>query len=78
MKVIKQGVWEKRIMCKGCKSVLQAEGSDVRYGLYSSEYEDEFKGSYYIPCPVCERANIVKEKDVPSYVRDDAVENRKD
>lgn len=78
MKVIKQGEWKRRLTCKGCKSVLEANCDDVRYGDYSENYEDEFKGNFYIRCPICERHNQLKEKDVPSFIQEEALENRKD
>lgn len=76
MKIIKTGEWKKRITCRGCKSVLEANGEDVRYGLYSTEYEDEFKGQFYIQCPVCDKKQI--QKEIPNDVAADAMENRKD
>jgi RNase P subunit RPR2 len=76
MKIIKQGLWEKRVVCKGCKSVLQVEEKDVRYGQYSSRYEDVFEGQCYITCPVCEKQTTLK--DVPSPIQQAAKLERAD
>jgi DNA-directed RNA polymerase subunit RPC12/RpoP len=76
MKIIKEGNWNPRINCRACKTVMQVTGEDVRYGLYSENYEDEFKGQFYIECPTCEKKII--QKHVPSDVKEDAKTNRSD
>ena len=77
MKIISQGgKWSLKLTCKGCKAVLEAEAEDVRYGLYSENYEDEFEGKFYVQCPNCSRKNV--KKDIPDLIAEDIKANRSD
>ena len=76
MKIIKEGSWEKKITCRGCKTVMKIIAEDIRYGLYSTEYEQEFEGQFYVDCPVCTKKIV--QKDIPESIQEEARTERKD
>jgi len=75
MKVIAEGKgWTKRVTCKGCSAVLEAEVSDINYeitdiDLREQQYEPEIEGTYSIDCPECGQNLSIKRNDIPANIR---------
>lgn len=59
MKVIKQGVWGKKITCRDCASVLQIKADDLQVKVRETDAQ-EFIDEFYIECPVCSRETVLK------------------
>ena len=74
MKVLKRVPWSYKFTCKGCKSVLEAEGSDVREGRFGGvAYAGELGDlHFYVQCSVCGTDRIINDKDVPQDIQNSA------
>ena len=68
MKVIKKGLWKKRITCRDCNSVLAIEEVDIKYFPYIHDYGSELEEDFYIECPVC--GNEISIKKVPTPIKE--------
>ncbi len=49
MRIIKRVPWVFAFVCTGCKSELECEASDVKYGVSGMDAE----GGYFCECAVC-------------------------
>lgn len=76
MKILKEGVWKKKITCRGCNTVIEVEPVDIRYGAYVNDEDSNLKGQLYVDCPVCSKRLI--QKDIPQNIEKEIIENRKD
>ena len=65
VKVVRK--WSKIIKCRGCKSTLELEEGDVRWGGFSCMGEVDY--NFYIDCVECGTTNILGY-DLPGYVED--------
>mgnify|MGYP000384899117 CR=1 FL=1 len=75
MKVTNRIEWSHAYTCKGCKSEVVAEASDVRFGRFGSF--DEYEDTFYVDCCVCGerlRWTYPKANDIPPNVQRDARE----
>ena len=76
MKVIEKGKdWAKRLKCKGCKAVLEADHTDLRYhltdlDLSAQQYNEDIEGSYFVVCPECDQHLSVNKKDIPTTIKE--------
>lgn len=65
MKIIKRVPWGLKFTCIGCKSELECEADDVKYGVSGLDAE----GGYYCDCPVCgQQKNLGWGKGVPNAI----------
>ena len=72
MKVLKRVPWSHKFTCKGCKSVLEAEPSDVRLGEFGACMGDSGEMKYYVTCTVCGDDHVLKDSQVPQDVQNGA------
>lgn len=84
MKVLEKGPgWSTKQRCTGrgngnggCESLLQVEAGDIYVTLHTDMIGDT-DYFYTFRCPVCGRETDIPEKDVPSSIRRDAMENKR-
>ncbi len=74
MKVIKNNlveeVWPKQFTCGRCKSILEAELSDVDAGYFGGGYAEQGDWRYHLTCPVCSYQLIFIAADLlPANIR---------
>lgn len=75
MKIITEGKgWTKRLTCRGCKSVLEIEESDLsrkltEVDISAQQYQEEIEARYFVSCPKCTIELEVKAKDIPAAFR---------
>ena len=74
MKVIKRVPWSHKFTCRGCKSELEAEPNDVRFGEFGAvAYAGESgEMKFYVRCTVCESDHILKDSVVPQDIANGA------
>ena len=84
MKVLEKGPgWSTKQRCTGkgnglggCESLLQVEAGDI-YVTSSSDYLGDTDYYYTFRCPVCGRETDIPEKDIPSSIQKEAMENKR-
>lgn len=84
MKVLEKGPgWSTKQRCTGrgngnggCESLLQVEAGDI-YVTSHTDMIGDTDYFYTFRCPVCGRETDIPEKDVPSSIRRDAMENKR-
>lgn len=74
MKVIKRVPWSHQFTCRGCKSVLEAEPSDVRLGEFGGVAYAGESGEmrFYASCSVCGTNYFFKNGSLPQDIQNDA------
>lgn len=76
MKMLKTGVWEKKLVCRDCNSIWIIPAESIRYGMYNQDYESGFEGRCYTECPVCSKQIVLKT--IPPKIAEEIKENRSD
>ena len=67
MKVVeKKPFWT--LTCRGCRSKLEVDISDVLLGIFGGSYCENGDEEYYISCPVCGMVNFLPESKVTVLV----------
>jgi hypothetical protein len=67
MKVITEGIWEKKITCRSCKSVFIAGVSDVEHEQQMQD-DESFSNQFFITCPSCSQKLI--QRDIPPKIQE--------
>ncbi len=83
MKILEKGPgWSSKQKCTGygnggggCESLLQVEAGDV-YVTSNTDYLGDTDYYYTFKCPVCGRETDIPEKDLPSAIKKEAMENK--
>lgn len=68
MKVISKGselAFKKEVKCENCDSVLEIDGTDIKFGKFYSGMDAEVSYDYFIVCEVCKERIFLNEKDIP-------------
>lgn len=84
MKILEKGPgWSIKEKCTGkgngdggCESLLLVESEDI-YVTSSSSYDGSVDYYYTFRCPVCGKETDILEKDLPSSIKKQAMENKK-
>lgn len=76
MEVLKRVAWSHKFTCKGCKSVLKAEASDVRLGEFGACMGDRGEMRYYVACVVCKDNHLIADSKVPTDVQNGAARDK--
>lgn len=84
MKILEKGPgWSMKQRCTGkgngdggCESLLQVEEGDI-YVTSRSYYDGDIDYYYTFRCPVCGKETDIPEKDLPSSIKKEAMENKK-
>jgi len=63
MRIVKNRVWEARVVCPRCKSVLLIDRADVKS---RNQYERDYR-IYYVTCLVCENKFCLDPKTSSSF-----------
>lgn len=70
MKIIKRVPWGLKFTCSGCKSELECEAEDVKYGVSGMDAD----GGYYCDCAVCgQQKDLGYGRNIPSSILNKAV-----
>lgn len=72
MKILKRRPWGHKFTCRGCKSELEAEPSDVRLGRFGGGYCESGDLKYYVTCAVCGTDHTIADSKVPQDVQNGA------
>ncbi len=71
MKVIKAAnvVWTKEIECSNCKTLLEVETKDLKFGRFYSGMDAQESVDFYTKCMVCKENIFFDEEDIPAAVK---------
>jgi DNA-directed RNA polymerase subunit RPC12/RpoP len=67
MKIIKSGEWKKKIVCYGCKAVMEIVAGDIQHEQVPQD-DESFAEQFFIVCPEC--SHKIVQRNIPPKVQE--------